>query len=199
MWVVKLGGSLTSDPTLPDWLALLAHLGSGRVTIVGGGGTLADEVRRLHTVWHLDELTAHNMAVLAMCQTAHLMQAIEPQLHSVADEQQIAATLRLGRTVLWQPHSQIKATPDDTTNWAHSSDSLALLLAERLNAERLIVVKRVAPGARTLGELCEDGVLDTGFGALAQRAGFPVHVLGSSQREQMRHLLLGLPLPATPL
>ena len=45
MWVVKLGGSLTGDPLLPQWLALLAQLGGGRVTVVCGGGRFADEVR----------------------------------------------------------------------------------------------------------------------------------------------------------
>ena len=29
MWVVKLGGSLCSDPVLPQWLELLAQLGGG--------------------------------------------------------------------------------------------------------------------------------------------------------------------------
>ena len=51
MWVVKLGGSLNADPLLPEWLDLLGQLGGGRVTIVCGGGSFADEVRRAHPDW----------------------------------------------------------------------------------------------------------------------------------------------------
>ena len=58
MWVVKLGGSLCSDPVLPQWLDLLAHLGGGRVTLGGGGGTLADEVRRLQLRGQFGDLGA---------------------------------------------------------------------------------------------------------------------------------------------
>ena len=72
MWVVKLGGSLNSDPVLPQWLELLAELGGGRVIVVCGGGAFADEVRRAQAHWHFDDLPAHNMAVLAMAQTAYL-------------------------------------------------------------------------------------------------------------------------------
>ena len=47
MWVVKIGGSLCGDPVLLQWLDLLTQLGGGRVTIVCGGGSFADEVRRV--------------------------------------------------------------------------------------------------------------------------------------------------------
>ena len=70
MWVVKLGGSLNGDPLLAQWLELLVQLGGGRVTVVCGGGGFADEVRRAQSHWHFDDVPAHNMAVLAMAQTA---------------------------------------------------------------------------------------------------------------------------------
>lgn len=195
MWVVKLGGSLTADAELPHWLELLTHLGSGRVTIVPGGGTLADEVRRLQNAWQFDDLAAHNMAVLAMAQTAYLMQALQSALHLATDEQLIAGALRRGKTVLWCPLSQLRSAVDTTTNWAFTADSLALMLAERLNAERLVVVKRVPASGRSLAQLCQDGVLDAPFADLAQRASFPVHVLASHQCDEMRQLLLGQRTP----
>lgn len=198
MWVVKIGGSLTDDVTLAKWLELLAQLGSGRVTIVPGGGTLADEVRRLQTQWQFDDLTAHNMALLAMCQTGHLMQAVQPTLYPVSHEHQIAGALRRGKTVLWHPLALLQGEPDATTNWDHTSDSLALLLAARLNAERLIIVKRVEAQGRGVQQLCEDGVLDAGFARAAQRASFPLHVLGCRQHMVMRQLLQGQPVAALP-
>ena len=69
MWVVKLGGSLTADPLLPQWLELLAQLGGGRVTLVCGGGRFADEVRQRRRSGISTIVAAHNMAVLAMAQT----------------------------------------------------------------------------------------------------------------------------------
>ena len=69
MWVVKLGGSLTTDPLLPQWLDLLAQLGGGRVTRGrAAAARFADEVRRAQAHWRFDDLAAHNMAVLAMAQ-----------------------------------------------------------------------------------------------------------------------------------
>lgn len=195
MWVVKLGGSLTADAELPRWLELLTHLGSGRVAIVPGGGSLADEVRRLQGTWQFDDLAAHNMAVLAMAQTAYLMQALQSALHLATDEPLITGALRRGKTALWCPLNQLRSAADATTNWSHTSDSLALMLAERLNAERLVVVKRVSAAGRSLAQLCQDGVLDAPFATLAQRASFPVHVLASHQCDDMRSLLLGQRAP----
>ncbi|MDE2396898.1 MAG: aspartate kinase, partial [Burkholderiales bacterium] len=80
MWVVKIGGSLNDDPLLRDWLALFAELGGGRVTLVCGGGAYAEEVRRAQRRWGFDDLAAHNMAVLAMMQSAYQAQGIEPRL-----------------------------------------------------------------------------------------------------------------------
>ena len=46
MWVVKIGGSLSHDPALREWLTQLWEVGGGRVVIVPGGGDFADTVRQ---------------------------------------------------------------------------------------------------------------------------------------------------------
>ena len=48
----------------------LARLGGGRVTLVCGGGAFADVVRQAQGHWGFVDLSAHNMAVLAMLQAA---------------------------------------------------------------------------------------------------------------------------------
>ena len=63
MWVVKIGGSLNTDPLLPEWLDLLVQLGGGRVTLVCGGGAFADEVRRAQAHWHFDDLAAQGIMI----------------------------------------------------------------------------------------------------------------------------------------
>jgi len=191
MWVVKLGGSLCSDAALPQWLALLTQLGGGRIALVCGGGTLADEVRALQARWAVDDLAAHNMAVLAMVQNGYLLHGLAPQLQRVAREADIAPVLRRGGVALWMPLERLRDQADATTNWSVTGDSMALALAQRLNAERLVMVKSCAiDPQRSLEQLVADEVLDAAFARLARRAGLPIDLLCRDQVEVLRSLLL---------
>lgn len=192
MWVIKIGGSLCSDPHLPEWLELIAQLGRGRVTLVCGGGSLADEVRRLQGQWALDDLSAHNMAVLAMVQTSYMMHSLNPLLQPVHRESEILPTMRRGGVALWMPLELLRPQPDANTNWEVTGDSIALGLAQRLNAERLVVVKSCDVDERlTLEELVETEVLDRRFATLARRAWLPIDILNRTQLDDLRAMLLG--------
>jgi aspartokinase-like uncharacterized kinase len=192
MWVVKIGGSLSRDPLLPQWLELVTQLGGGRVTLVTGGGAFADEVRRLQAHWSFGDLQAHNMAVLAMAQTACLLRAINPRLMSAHGDADIRRILRKGQTALWVPLEMMREAPDDSTSWDVTSDSLALELARRLNAERLVLVKSCeVDDARSFERLSEAGVLDKRFPALAKDAAFPIEVISKTDLARMRAMLLG--------
>jgi len=192
MWVVKLGGSLCADPVLPQWLDLLAQLGGGRVTVVCGGGGFADEVRRTQAHWQFNDLAAHNMAVLAMAQTAYQLNALNPALYLTTSKSDIRRVLHKGQTALWLPFELQREQPDAQTNWEVTSDSLALDLARRLNAERLVVVKscRIEPKA-TLAQLSEEGIVDKRFASLAEGAAFPIEILNKDELDAMRALLFG--------
>lgn len=194
MWVVKLGGSLIADPALPHWLELLAQLGGGRVTIVCGGGSLADEVRRVQALWQFNDLAAHNMAVLAMAQTGYQIHAMNPMLQLAARKSEIATVLHKGRAAIWLPFELQRDEPDSRTNWGATSDTIALDLARDLNAERLVVVKSCAiDPTRTLAELGAVGVLDEGFGDRAHGVAFPIEIMDKSELARMRSLLIGDP------
>ena len=192
MWVVKLGGSLCSHDGMPLWLDLLAQLGGGRVTLVCGGGTLADEVRRVQHRWQIDDLPAHNMAVLAMAQNAWLMHGLQPDLALVNTESDIPRVLHKGRTALWAPLELVRTQADADTNWDSTSDSIALALAQRINAEHLVVVKScdIDP-TDTLEQLVAEGVLDPRFATLAPQAACPITVIGAEDLPRMRAMLLG--------
>jgi aspartokinase-like uncharacterized kinase len=192
MWVVKIGGSLNDDALLPDWLALFAQLGGGRVTLVCGGGGFADEVRRAQARWQFADLAAHNMAVLAMLQSAYLANALNPGLHLATSKADIRRVLHSGHTALWLPSEWVRDKATAYTNWDNSSDSIALDLARKLNAERLVVVKScpVDPAAG-LADLADAGILDRRFQSLAQGAAFPIDVIQRSELARMRSLLLG--------
>ena len=187
MWVIKLGGSLARDPGLVDWLRLAAELGGGRVVVVPGGAAFADAVRAAQAHWGFDDVAAHNMAVLAMAQTAFMLQAIEPRLVLARQDAQIRRALRAGRAALWLPLGLMRAAPDALTSWEVTSDSLALWLARRLHAERLVVVKAcpVEP-SRTLAELGAAGVLDARFADWAQEAPFSIDIIHRTQTDRVR-------------
>lgn len=192
MWVVKLGGSLSCDPLLPQWLDLLAQIGGGRVTVVCGGGGFADEVRRVQAHWQFNDLAAHNMAVLAMAQTAYQLHALNPALELTARKTEIPALLRRGKTALWLPLELRRDKPDARTNWSATSDTIALDLATHLNAEQLVLVKSCAIDPQmSLKELGEAGVVDPQFAERAGDAAFPIALLHKNQLAMMRALLLG--------
>ncbi len=201
MWIVKLGGSLARDARLPRWLRMLAELGGGRVVVVPGGAAFADAVRAAQGHWGFDDLTAHNMAVLAMAQTAHLLHALEPRLTLVSDEDAIRRAQHAGQVVLWMPLSLLRDAPDIITSWEVTSDSLALWLARRLNAERLVVVKACeVKRPHTLQELSAAGLVDGRFDQWADGAAFPIDVVECEDRdlERVRDGLLGGPSFALP-
>ncbi|MCR8960108.1 MULTISPECIES: amino acid kinase family protein [unclassified Variovorax] len=192
MWVVKIGGSLCSDPVLPQWLDLLTQIGGGRVTVVCGGGTFADEVRRVQAHWQFNDLAAHNMAVLAMAQTAYQLHALNPALQLATRKTEIPDLLRRGKTALWLPLELRRDKPDSRTGWEATSDTIALDLAKHLNAEQLVLVKSCAIDPQmTLGELGDAGVVDQQFADRSGDAAFPITLLHKNQLETMRALLLG--------
>jgi aspartokinase-like uncharacterized kinase len=192
MWVVKLGGSLNGDSLLPDWLELLAQLGGGRVTIVCGGGGFADEVRRSQAFWRIGDLSAHNMALLAMTQTAFLAHGLNQNLRLAASLAEIRQVLHGGHTALWMPLELLNKDPGPDTNWDVTSDSLALDLARKLNAERLVLVKSCAiDPAASLAELGDAGVLDRRFATWAHGASMRIDLMQRGDLTRMRALLLG--------
>lgn len=196
MWVIKLGGSLNENPLLAQWLDLFVRLGGGRVALVCGGGRFADEVRRAQAHWRFDDLAAHNMAVLAMGQSAALALGLNPKLRLARNEAEIRRVLHGGHTALWLPLERLRDKADDSTQWDHSSDSIALDLARTLAAERMVVVKSCAiePGA-SLAALSASGVLDGRFAQLAADASFPIDVIQRDELARVRAMLLGEGLP----
>lgn len=192
MWIVKLGGSLCADPVLPQWLDLLAQLGGGRVTLVCGGGSFADEVRRIQSHWQFNDLAAHNMALLAMAQTAYQLNAMNAALQLTTSKSDIRRVLHKGQTALWLPLEMQRDQPDANTNWDVTGDSIALDLARRLNAERMVLVKSCAIDPQMgLAQMSEEGIVDKRFAALAEGAPFPIEVLHKDALDRMRALLFG--------
>ncbi|QSN63202.1 aspartate kinase [Caballeronia sp. M1242] len=191
MWVIKIGGSLSHDPVLREWLTRLWELGGGRVVIVPGGGDFADAVRQYQREWRFDDLAAHNMCLLAMTQYAILMQGVLPELVLASNEERIRRALRDGQVAVWVPTDLMRTTPDSMTNWDTTSDSLAAWLSTTLNAERLMIVKSCAIEAHApLEALAASGIIDRRFPAYVKDANYLVEVFSKSDASVMRERLL---------
>jgi aspartokinase-like uncharacterized kinase len=193
MWVVKIGGSLSHDPALREWLTRLWEVGGGRVVIVPGGGDFADAVRQYQHEWQFDDLAAHNMCLLAMAQYAILMQGVVPELVLASNEHRIRGALRDGRVAVWVPTDLMRATPDSMTNWDTTSDSLAAWLSSLLNAERLMIVKSCDVDASApLEALAARGILDRRFPAYVRDANYIVEIFSKGDADVMRDRLLNV-------
>ena len=190
MWIVKIGGSLGRDPLLRDWLETLVQLGSGRVVIVPGGGAFADEVREQQAFWHFDDLSAHNMAVLAMAQMGLMMQGICPALALAANDADLRRAVQQARVPVWLPFEVLREHRDLLTNWGVTSDSLAAWLANRLNAEGLLLVKACAiDPALELPAYAAAGIVDAEFLRFAREGAYPVTLLNRTELPRARELL----------
>jgi aspartokinase-like uncharacterized kinase len=193
MWVVKIGGSLSHDPSLRDWLTELCEVGGGRIVIVPGGGDFADKVRQYQSEWQFGDLAAHNMSLLAMTQYALLMQGLRPELVLAASEAKIRRALRDGHVAVWLPTALMRDTADAMSNWDTTSDSLAAWLSSMLNAERLMLVKSCPVAAGTpLDVLAAQGVVDRNFVDYVNEANYAVELFNKGDVALMRHRLLNL-------
>ena len=156
MWVVKIGGSLSRDPLLKEWLQHLSEFGGGRVVIVPGGGEFADQAREHQAVWRFDDVAAHNMAVLGMAQYALMMQGLCRRLVIAATDAQIREALRAGRVAVWAPLDLLFQEPNRLTTWDVSSDSLAAWLANRLAPQIRKRKQAQTPACTTFSRIVEN-------------------------------------------
>lgn len=193
MWLVKLGGSLSYDPSLRSWLDVLASMGGGRVIIVPGGGPFADLVRDAQHHWDFDDEAAHRMALHAMQQNGLLLAALCPALLPAESEEDLRAVLSKGKTALWLPLSMTQGNPYLDANWSVSSDSIAAWLAGHLNAERLILIKSCRlPGTPfDATALAAGDIVDRAFPKFIDEACFETVLLEKTQLGVLQEMLHG--------
>lgn len=178
MWVAKIGGSLAQASELEGWLAAFCCDPERRWLLVPGGGAYADRVRETQRRWAYSDELAHWSAVQAMSLYAARLAALEPRLlrcYSIAE----ASERKDRQACLWCPsladETQLKALPAD---WRVSSDSIALVLAARLQAEALVLVKSSAPGLRAqAGSLAAAGYIDALLPTLLGTVALPVYAI----------------------
>lgn len=192
-WVVKVGGSLFAGGYLPDWLALLAAHGGGRVVIVPGGGPFADQVRAAQQRWRFDDAVAHRMAMLGMAQYGMMLCGIQPDLEIATDEDAIRNIWRDRRVAVWAPTG--RSIADLPAEWSVTSDSLAAWLAMRLSARYLLLVKsaRIDMASIDAVELARRGIIDARFPDVIGGARCACHILNARDYALLVPALRGEP------
>ncbi|MBL4637977.1 MAG: delta 1-pyrroline-5-carboxylate synthetase [Proteobacteria bacterium] len=164
MLIVKLGGSLYNTVELKQWLSALANYSQQQhILIVPGGGPFADQVRTAQSLHHFDDHHAHHMAILAMAQFALLIAGIAPQcqlFHYPKNTDSTPPTFSV-----WLPDEKLLSIKDLSHSWSVTADSLALWLSQQLNADELIIIKRVEDLSLSLADLVNKHILDTEFEA----------------------------------
>jgi len=166
MWIIKLGGSLLGTPELKSWLRLIAHQGDGQIIIVPGGGIFADAVRLAEQRVSLSDHAAHALAVYAMDQYARLLVDLEPKLVLASNELELAECSWQHRGIVWQPSPMVLADASIPTSWQVTSDSLAAWLANKCEANHLVLIKSaemssdIGDGSVSVEALVTQGVVD---------------------------------------
>ena len=163
MWVVKIGGSLETDPRISELLALLVDYGRSGIVIVPGGGRFADRVRSSQNELNLNDETAHVMAIRAMEQFAEVLCGLNPNLHPIVHTGEIDAINKKAAVPVWLPGKLLAGQPDIPASWQVTSDSLALWFAGEINAEALVLVKSASNKTSDAGQLAASGYLDEFF------------------------------------
>lgn len=165
MWVVKLGGSLADRGELDHWLDILACYGGGEAVIVPGGGPFADRVREIQGRWGFDDRTAHAMALRAMEQYGLMMTGLRSDLVPASTTAELHRTREQAQVPVWLPVAPVATARDIPASWSVTSDSLAAWLAQKLAAERLVLVKaaELTPATAYVPDLAEHDVVDPAF------------------------------------
>ena len=199
--VVKLGGSVVRSGLLAGWLDAL--LGVQRpIILVPGGGALADEVRDCQLQLGFGDVTAHRMALLAMDQLAWAIAGVRDGYEVGATEEDLRQILRRRRIAIWAPSAFLANRTDVEPTWRLTSDSLALWLAGKLEADSCCVVKSAPiPHRRwSAASLSDDGLVDEVFPSMLRETGIATTIFGKGDENSLTAFLAGqrpAPSPVT--
>lgn len=172
------------SPQLARWLKVLAEQGREHVVIVPGGGGFADHVRNAQRRSGFNDHSAHRLALLAMAQYGHLLLSLHAFLLPAVTLNDIRMAWRLKRTAIWLPLALINDESEVPASWDWSSDSIALWLAQKIDAALYLVKSQMpATASVTAEELARADVTDQAFPRLLRRQSCDVFWLGPNQQD----------------
>lgn len=168
--VVKLGGSLLEfDELVPRLRGWLDRQHDARSVLIVGGGAAADLVRQAQRLHHLDDTTAHWLAIDAMSFNTRLVAALFPEA-ALVNSLDAIASVKSASPSLFDPKPFLVAIEPQLpgvklpVGWQTTSDSIAARIAKVLHADELVLLKSALPEEPcTLSTAAERGYVDPHF------------------------------------
>lgn len=143
--VAKVGGSLANQPSKLRELAnfLCNQSKKHPLIIIPGGGEFADTVRSIDKRFNLSAQASHRMAILAMDQYGLLLADLIPAAFTVRSIDEAKKALINGDLSIFLPSELLFREDPLENSWDVTSDSIALYLAHRLNAVKVLFLTDV--------------------------------------------------------
>lgn len=158
--VAKLGGSLLTRPRWPEELELLLSGLQRPLLLIVGGGTVVDGLRAIDVAAPQPPRLMHRLAIEAMRLTGAIVaESLTLPVVTTTDDAHAAAILDVAAWLA--THTAATHLPE---NWTVTSDSLAAVVADSIDAD-LLLVKSVSPptAAHDLEALAAAGWVDAVF------------------------------------
>ena len=139
--VVKVGGSLAAKPEKLSILmkTLCGSLKESSAVVVPGGGEFADVVRVVDKRFYLSCEASHRMAILGMDQFGMLLADLTPNSVAVRAFKDVKDALDMGKLPIFLPSNMMFVEDPLENSWDVTSDSIALYIAHRLNASKVLL------------------------------------------------------------
>jgi aspartokinase-like uncharacterized kinase len=139
--VVKVGGSLAAKP---DKLSILMNALCGfsknyPLVVIPGGGEFADVVRAVDKRFNLSCEASHRMAILGMDQFGMLLADLTSNSMAVRAFNDVKDALEMGKLPIFLPSNVMFVEDPLENSWDVTSDSIALYVAHRLNAGKVLL------------------------------------------------------------
>lgn len=143
--LIKIGGSLAEKP---DALRALCKTLSGiarkhKILIVPGGGRFADVVRDADRLYALPRQLSHRMAIIGMDQFGLLLSEIISNSTVTDSLLEAMSPLKTGTVPIFLPSKLFNHEEPLEPSWDVTSDSIATYVADRVHANRLVLVTDV--------------------------------------------------------
>lgn len=142
--IIKIGGSILQKQESIELFKVLNDLKKQfSFVILPGGGAFANLVREYYRTYQLSEDKAHWMAILCENILGFLiLEKLEAGV-PVFELSEIPAVIKTARIPVFLPFQHLFTRDPLPHSWEVTSDSIAAYLAERLKAQKLILVKDV--------------------------------------------------------
>jgi len=213
--VVKIGGSvlLNCRDSIRPLFAKIAEVAKiFRLVATPGGGSFADEVRRIHKEFELSDTTVHWMAILAMDQNAFIINQFLEGSHVVSDVSDARRITKGHRVAILAPFRLMRNRDPLPHSWSVTSDSIAAYVAKSMRARMVILLKDVdglytddpkrvmdatliekTTASELIEKMTRPTCIDKMLPKILRNSRVRVHIVNGSFPERLENILKGEP------